>query len=240
MAPRCCIPSRRQRGHPSTFPSPLTYTLMPNTTQILIQPYDGEKAEHQNLEENREPDLFALLTIQPRIAAGSLAFAELPAGMLDNSGDFAGKAADEIAEETGLTVHASDLFNMSEAAVKNISQVPSKTPINNDDGGAFREKVQNSMYPSPGGCDEFLPLMLAQKRMGREELEDLQARTTGLRDEGEVITLKVVPFKSLYREGGRDAKCLAALGLYENLKREGGILPAMPSKPDKGTKRRRS
>ncbi|KAK7181754.1 hypothetical protein DPSP01_008606 [Paraphaeosphaeria sporulosa] len=205
---------------------------------IIIQPYDGEKEEQQKLKEGREPELFAILTIQPRIAAGSLAFAELPAGMLDDSGDFGGKAGEEIKEEVGITVNKSELFNMSEAAVKDVYQRPSTAPTNDSD--AFRELVQNSMYPSPGGCDEFLPLMLLQKRMSRDELEDLQARTTGLRDQGEVITLKVVPFKSLYREGGRDAKCLAALGLYENLKREGGILPDMPSKPDKGTKRRHS
>lgn len=152
--------------------------------------------------------------------------------MLDDSAHFAGKAADEIHEETGLTVHASDLFDMSAAAVKDIAQRPSTTPAD-----AFREIVHDSMYPSPGGCDEFLPLMLAQKRVGRAELDDLQRRTTGLRDEGEVISLRVVPLGSLYREGGRDAKCLAALGLYESLKREGGILPAMPARPDEGVER---
>ncbi|KAF2448246.1 hypothetical protein P171DRAFT_452179 [Karstenula rhodostoma CBS 690.94] len=202
---------------------------------IVIQPYDGEEQEQLKLKEGQEPELFAILTIQPRIAAGSLAFAELPAGMLDDSGDFGGKAGEEIKEEVGITVNKSELFNMSGAAVKDVYQRPSTRP---DDGDAFRELVQDSMYPSPGGCDEFLPLMLLQKRMGREELNDLQSRTTGLRDQGEVITLKVVPFKTLYREGGRDAKCLAALGLYENLKRERGILPDMPSNPDQGRKRK--
>lgn len=208
-----------------------------NITQIIIQPYDGEKKELQKLKECREPELFAVLTIQPRIAAGSLAFAELPAGMLDDSGDLGGKAGEEIKEEVGITVNKAELFNMSEAAVKDVHQRPSTAPT---DDVAFRELVQDSMYPSPGGCDEFIPLMLLQKRMSRQDLEDLQARTTGLRDQGEVITLKVVPFQTLYREGGRDAKCLAALGLYENLKREGGILPAMPSEPDQRKKKRKN
>ena len=35
----------------------------------------------------------------------------------------------------------------------------------------------------------------------------------------------------LWREGGRYAKCLAALAMYENLKREGG-LPGMPEGVD--------
>jgi ADP-sugar diphosphatase len=155
--------------------------------------------------------------------------------MLDDSGDFGGKAAEEIKEEVGLCINKADLFNMSAAAVKHVDQPPS-TPLDGEEN-TFRERLQDSMYPSPGGCDEFLPLMLLQKRMRRGDLEDLQARTTGLRDEGEVITLKVVPFSSLWREGGRDAKCLAALGLYENLKREGGMLPAMPSGLDEQTRK---
>lgn len=42
-----------------------------------------------------------LLTLQPRVPVASLAFPELPAGMLDGSGNFAGTAAKEIYEETG-------------------------------------------------------------------------------------------------------------------------------------------
>lgn len=42
-----------------------------------------------------------LLTLQPRIPVPHLSFPELPAGMLDGSGNFAGTAAKEIEEETG-------------------------------------------------------------------------------------------------------------------------------------------
>jgi len=44
-----------------------------------------------------------LLTLQPRIAAGSLAFPELPAGMVDD-GTFSGAAAKEIEEELGTAI----------------------------------------------------------------------------------------------------------------------------------------
>lgn len=149
--------------------------------------------------------------------------------MLDDSGDLGGKASNEIKEEVGMTINKSELFNMSEAAVNGIYQRPVQIF---DADEHCREIVRDSMYPSPGGCDEFLPLMLLQKRLRRDEITSLQSRNTGLRDEGEVITLKIVPFQDLWREGGRDAKCLAALGLYENLKRVGGILPSMPARPD--------
>ena len=47
--------------------------------------------------------------------------------------------------------------------------------------------------------------------------------STGLRDEGEKITLKVAKLEDLWREGARDAKTLAAFALYQGLKSEGKI-----------------
>lgn len=46
-------------------------------------------------------DKHVLLTVQPRVAAGSLRLVELPAGMVDE-GTFAGSAAKEIEEELGM------------------------------------------------------------------------------------------------------------------------------------------
>ena len=148
--------------------------------------------------------------------------------MLDGeTGNFGGKAATEIKEEVGIQIKSDDLFNMSEAATSNVptysyTKDPAALPL---------EKIQNSMYPSAGGCDEFLPLMLCQKRLTHQMMEELNGKATGLRDEGENITLRVIPLANLWREGGRDAKALAALGLYEGLKRE-GRLPPMPNQPD--------
>ena len=83
------------------------------------------------------------------------------------------------------------------------------------------------MYPSVGACDEFIPIFLCQKRLTRRHLNWLKGKATGLRDEGENITLKLVPLARAWREAGRDAKALAAIALYENLKREGHV-PKMP------------
>jgi ADP-sugar diphosphatase len=46
---------------------------------------------------------------------------------------------------------------------------------------------------------------------------------TGLRNEGEKITLKVVKLGDLWKEGARDAKTLSAWALYHGLKKEGKI-----------------
>lgn len=158
--------------------------------------------------ENSEDDKHVILAVQPRIPAGSLALSELPAGMLDDSGTFAGGAAKEIEEETGLKVAESDLLDMTELAFDDSEQQTG-------------ESLQKAMYPSPGGCDEYIPLFLHQRRVKRDQLQEWQGKLTGLRDHGEKITLRLVKLKDLWKE--RDGKTLAAYGLYQGLKSEGKI-----------------
>src|SRR5581483_10300211 len=59
---------------------------------------------------------YAVITMQPRIATGQFDFAEIPAGMLDGSGNFVGVAAKELEEEIGLKVSEKDLVSLSEFA----------------------------------------------------------------------------------------------------------------------------
>ncbi|KAJ5709083.1 hypothetical protein N7493_010417 [Penicillium malachiteum] len=172
---------------------------------LILQP-DDLPAEQEN-------GKWAILTIQPRIPAGSLAFAEIPAGMLDDSGTFAGGAAKEIQEETGLSVQHSELIDMTALALQTESESESQD----------KEVLQKAVYPSAGGSDEFIPLFLCQKRMPRSEIEALQGKLTGERDHGEKITLKIVPLENLWKEGIRDGKTLAAWALYKGLQQEGKI-----------------
>lgn len=156
-----------------------------------------------------EADEFVVLTVQPRIPAGTLTFTEIPAGMIDDSGTFSGAAAKEIEEETGLTVQDDELIDLTELALE---------PTNNAD-----EVLQNAIYPSPGGSDEFIPIFLVRKTMKVKEIEDLQGRLTGLRDHGEKISLRIVRLGDAWRVAGRDAKTLSALCLYDGLRREGRV-----------------
>ncbi len=48
--------------------------------------------------------LYTILTVQARFAIGKHSFAEIPAGMTDDNGDFVGVAAKEVKEETGIKV----------------------------------------------------------------------------------------------------------------------------------------
>ncbi|MCJ1362034.1 hypothetical protein MMC16_001136 [Acarospora aff. strigata] len=175
---------------------------------LILQPDD--------VSPESEEDKHVILAVQPRIPAGSLSLAELPAGMIDDSGEFSGAAAKEIKEETGLDIPKDQLIELTKLAL----------PETQDLTG---EKLQQAVYPSPGGSDEFVPIFLHQKRVKRETLKEWQGKLTGLRDEGEKITLKLVPLDQVWKEGGRDAKVLASWALYHGLRREGAM--AMPSLP---------
>lgn len=159
--------------------------------------------------ETSDPDEFVILTVQPRLPAGTMTFVEIPAGMIDNNGTFSGAAAKEIKEETGLEVVESELIDMTELAL---------SPQDDPD-----EVLQNAIYPSPGGSDEFIPIFLVRKTMPAEEIQNLQGKLTGLRECGEKISLKIAKLKDAWKVAGRDAKALSALCLYENLKREGKL-----------------
>jgi ADP-sugar diphosphatase len=113
---------------------------------------------------------YTVLTVQPRVPSGRFDFVEIPAGMLDGSGNFGGVAAKELQEELGLTIPASDLIDLSALA------------------GHAR-----GFYVSPGGSDETIRLFVYEKSVTPEWLAEMNGKCTGLIEEGEQITLRVVP-----------------------------------------------
>ena len=189
--------------------------------------------EEEEEEEEEDEERYVILTIQPRIPAGSLTFAELPAGMVDDSdsdtgskeGKFAGTAAREIYEELGIEIPASELICLSDLAAGNANKKKTTTSTGGEEGEREGEEegLPSAMYPSAGGCDEYIPIYMHERRVPRDTLKEWTGKLTGLRDHGEKITLKLVPMRNLLREGRRDAKALAALALWEALRREGKL-----------------
>ncbi|KAF8974856.1 hypothetical protein BGZ46_009656 [Entomortierella lignicola] len=148
-----------------------------------------------------ETSEYVVLTKQARLSIPSFNFPEIPAGMLDGSGDFTGKCADELKEECDITLEHDKLIDMTKLA------------YGSDWSG---------VYPSAGGCDEFLRLFVSCKDMKWDELQALEGRLGGLRDHGENITLSLVELKNAYKTAP-DAKLLSALALYNALKADGKI-----------------
>ncbi|KAK5091977.1 hypothetical protein LTR70_006138 [Exophiala xenobiotica] len=169
---------------------------------LILKPADAKSDDEE----------VVILAKQPRIPAGTFSFIEIPAGMLDDSGTFSGAAAKEIEEETGLTIEEKDLIDMTRIALQS-------GEINE----GHDQVLQDAIYPSPGGSDEFIPLFLARKTMPRSEIENMQGKLTGLRDHGEKISLMIVKLKDVWKVAGRDAKTLSALCMYDGLRREGKL-----------------
>jgi 8-oxo-dGTP pyrophosphatase MutT (NUDIX family) len=130
---------------------------------VLLQPDDLPTGSYD--------EKHVLLTVQPRAPAGNLQFVELPAGMVDDGGSFHGTAAKELEEECGLKIPKDELINLSELAIP--KEAAGDSP--------------RGMFPSPGGCDEYIPLFLYEKRIPREQLKEWTGKLTGLRDEGEKV-----------------------------------------------------
>ncbi|KAJ6787704.1 hypothetical protein PWT90_10409 [Aphanocladium album] len=156
-----------------------------------------------------DDERYVLFTVQPRVPAASLGFVELPAGMVDDAGNFKGVAAQEMQEELGITIAEEDLTCLSDLAAEGEETQAESLPA--------------AMFPSAGGCDEHITIYSCERRIPRNELQSWSGRLTGLRDHGEKITLKIVPMKDAWRVGARDAKTLGALALWEGLRREGKV-----------------
>ncbi len=134
---------------------------------------------------------YVLLVKQPRVPVGRCALVELPAGMLDGDGNFAGVAAKEMREEAHIDFKPAEMVSMSDF-------------------------VGHKQYPSPGGCDEFIEYFYASAAVTPAFLRAISGRATGV--ENERIRLTYVPYEDLWTATG-DAKVATACHLYENLVR---------------------
>ncbi len=121
---------------------------------MLVVLNDGEKR-------------WVILTCQQRFPVGIYESIEIPAGMMDDHGDFAGTAAREIEEETGLVIHKNQLTFLDEYVV------------------------------SGGGSDERIQIFACEIFKSKEEIEALQGKITGAEHEHERIRLMIVPFDEL-------------------------------------------
>jgi len=114
----------------------------------------------------KEQEWVVLIT-QPRFPSGQFESVEIPAGMMDDRGDFCGTAAREIREETGLEFQVEELEYLGD------------------------------FFPSCGGSDEKLRLYVCRREMPEAEIQALQGKLTGVAHEHERIQLKLVPLSKL-------------------------------------------
>ena len=136
---------------------------------------------------------FAVLVNQSRVPVGEYSCTELVAGMMDGKGNFAGVAAVELEQEIGLKFTENEL-----------------------------QLLKSGVFLSPGGCDETMNFYVVEKTMPRSEIMELRGRQTGVQEEGESITVKIVPFNKLL-DTTNDTKVFTALAFYEDYRNKGGL-----------------
>ena len=149
----------------------------------------------------------AVLVAQPRLAVPCADFLEIPAGMLDGSGDVGGVAVKELAEETGIALRAAELVNLSALAAAAGGR-----------GGA------GELLPSVGACDEGLTLFFARRHASPGYLAALRGRLAGCEAEGEQIRLELAPLRTLWTLP--DAKTVAAAAYVRELRAAGALVDA--------------
>ena len=133
---------------------------------------------------------YTILTVQPRVPAGRFDFVEIPAGMLDGSGNFGGVAAKELKEELEMVVTQDELIDLSAFA-----------------------GYAGGVFVSPGGTDETLRLFAFERDVTAEELASYEGKCTGVIEEGEQITLKIAELDTLWKVD--DGKTVVAWTLYQ-------------------------
>ncbi|KAH0858596.1 hypothetical protein HID58_086857 [Brassica napus] len=149
--------------------------------------------------ESDDGETYAVLTEQVRVPTGKIVL-ELPAGMLDDDeGDFVGTAVREVEEEIGIKLRKEEMVDLT----------------------AFLDpSTGHRIFPSPGGCDEEISVFLYRRQVEQETIRQLQGKETGLREHGEFIKVRLVPYRELWRKTA-DAKVLMSIGLYEMAQRVG-------------------
>jgi ADP-sugar diphosphatase len=138
---------------------------------------------------------YVILVQMLSVPTASYDLPSLPAGMMDDTGTFAGNMAREIYEETSIAIHESELLDMTEKV--------------------YGEKFQG-VYLSSGGTDEYVRLFCFERDVSREYVDTLRNKITGLTKENEKIKLTVVPLEKLCSYTS-DTKALSAKALYDYL-----------------------
>ena len=140
-----------------------------------------------------EGQKYLLLVRQPRLAISEQASLEIPAGILDWSGDYRKVALSELEEEAQIHADDSELIDLSDFWWKD------STP---------------GFAGSCGILDERIRLYAIERDVTREQLEAMDGKNQTYVDENEWIRTQVL----LYEEAAHkfiDGKNLIALFLYE-------------------------
>ena len=140
-----------------------------------------------------EGEKYLLLVRQPRLAISETTSLEIPAGILDWSGDYRKVALSELEEEAQIVADESELIDLTEFWWKG------STP---------------GFAGSCGLLDERIRLYAIERDVTREQLAAMNGKNQTYVDENEWIRTEVLPYEEAAHKFV-DGKNLIALFLYE-------------------------
>eukprot|EP00301_Raphidiophrys_heterophryoidea_P020987 c5544_g1_i1.p1 GENE.c5544_g1_i1~~c5544_g1_i1.p1 ORF type:complete len:307 (+),score=44.98 c5544_g1_i1:58-978(+) len=144
-----------------------------------------------------EDEDYTILAVHPRVAVAELRVPEIPSGHFSPSGEFSGPVAQLIDKTLQFKIDMKNLVDLTQLAF----------------GDSFR-----GVYPSAGGCDEYVRLFLYRHEGAtKEQLKIWKQKCTGKMDDSNPLALKLCLLSDLWKESP-DAKSLTALGIFTRLK----------------------
>lgn len=143
---------------------------------------------------------YLLLVRQPRFPIGEQASLEIPAGILDWSGDYRKVALAELEEEAQIKVDESEIVDLT---------------------AFWHGEGVNGFAASCGLLDERIRLFLVEREVTEEELRAMDGREQTYTAEEEWIRTEVLPYEEAARKFV-DGKNLIALFMYERWLRSQG------------------
>lgn len=134
---------------------------------------------------------YTVLVNQHRTAVAHSLFCEIPAGKVERGQGFSGTAANELKEELGVVFTPDEITAL----------LPDDHP---------------GVAPSCGAITEFIKYFVAHRTVTLEQLEAMNGRLTGVTEEGEEITLRIVPLEEIFLPENAlcDGKAHTAMSLY--------------------------
>lgn len=143
---------------------------------------------------------YLLLVRQPRFPIGEQASLEIPAGILDWSGDYKKVALAELEEEAQIKVDESEIVDLT---------------------AFWHGETVSGFAASCGLLDERIRLFLVEREVTREELRAMDGRDQTYTEEEEWIRTEILPYEEAARQFV-DGKNLIALFMYERWLRSKG------------------
>lgn len=150
--------------------------------------------------DNGDYDKYVVLAVQRRVPIGDMEFDEIPVGLMDGR-RFLGAAIKEVKEEIYFEIAPHNCIDLNIACATDSHSI-------------------SGIATSPDGSDETIRFFLHEVEKTKEEMELLQGRLTGNLEEGESITLKIIPYESI--QYLNDSKALCAAFLYERFLKNKG------------------